>query len=87
MREGEGLGEILATLRRWGPLLAWLVALVSGTQSVQRMDLLETVLRGAGTWLGTWIIWLVGLGLMERIAGGEPLADPPRVSSDKPKTQ
>ena len=87
MTDGEGFGEILATLRRWGPLLAWLVAVVSGSQTLQRMDLLEVVLRGAGTWLGTWIIWLIGLGLMERIAGGEPTPDSYPASSDKPEAQ
>lgn len=59
----------LASARRGLLFIAWLIALVVGwnAASTTFADLLESTIRGAIAWLGTWLLGNFGIGLMERI--------------------
>ena len=59
--------RMLYHTRTTGPIIACLIAAACGFQAAQHSDLFDAVLRAAGAWVGTMIVWWIGVGAVERV--------------------
>lgn len=62
----------VAGVRRGLPVLAWLAATITGIQASGQSDVLESTIRGAAVWAGTWVIGNVGITLAQQIIALSP---------------
>ena len=59
--------RMLYHARTLGPVIACVVAAAIGFEAAQHADLFDAVLRGAGAWIGTMLVWWIGVGAVERV--------------------
>ena len=63
---GQPLRTVTPSLKATGLAIAWIGGVGCGWRVCQQSNLLDAVLRGAGTWVALMVLWLAALAFCQR---------------------